>query len=75
MGGKDGSATKSTYCAGRWWRTPLVPALGKQRLVDLCEFEASVVYRVSSRTGSKATQRKKPFLKKNRKHLLFMQRT
>ena len=33
---------------------PLTPALGKQRQVDLCEFEASKVYRMSSRTGSKS---------------------
>ena len=35
---------------------PLIPALRRQRQrqVDLCEFEASLVYRVSSRTGSKA---------------------
>ena len=26
-------------------------ALGRQRQVDLCEFEASLVYRVSSRTA------------------------
>ena len=35
---------------------PLIPALGRQRQVDLCEFEASLVYRVSSRTA-RATQR------------------
>ena len=29
---------------------PLIPALGRERQVDLCEFEASLVYRVSSRT-------------------------
>jgi hypothetical protein len=29
----------------------LTPALGRQRQVDLCEFEASLVYRVSSRTA------------------------
>jgi hypothetical protein len=33
-----------------------VPALRKQRQADLCEFEASLVYRVSSRTA-KVTQR------------------
>jgi hypothetical protein len=33
-----------------------MPALGRQRQVDLCEFETSLVYRVSSRTY-KATQR------------------
>jgi hypothetical protein len=38
-----------------------MPALGRQRQVDLCEFEASLVYRVSSKT-TKATQ-KDPVLK------------
>ena len=36
---------------------PLILALGRQKQVNLCEFEDSLVYRVSSRTGSKATQR------------------
>ena len=31
-----------------WWRRPLIPALRRQRQADLCEFEASLVYRVSS---------------------------
>ena len=43
--------------ARQWWRTPLISALEKQGQVHLCEFEASLVYRVSSRTDSKATQR------------------
>jgi hypothetical protein len=34
----------------------LIPTLGRQRQVDLCEFEASLVYRVSSRTA-RDTQR------------------
>ena len=34
----------------------LTPALGRQRQADLCEFEASLVYK-SSRTGSKATEK------------------
>jgi hypothetical protein len=34
----------------------LIPVLRRQRQVDLCEFKASLVYNVSSRTG-KATQR------------------
>ena len=38
-----------------WWRTPLIPALGRQRQEDLCEFEASLVYRVSSRTARATT--------------------
>jgi hypothetical protein len=28
---------------------PLIPALGRQRKVDLCEFEASLDYKASSR--------------------------
>ena len=33
------------YQAGRWWRMPLIPALRRQRRADLCEFEASLVYK------------------------------
>ena len=29
----------------------LIPSLGRQRQVDLCEFKASLVYRVNSRSG------------------------
>ena len=38
---------------------PLIPALGRQRHVDLCEVKAILVYiaSVSFRRGSKATQR------------------
>jgi hypothetical protein len=46
--------------AGQWWRTPLIPAPGRQRR-RISEFEASLVYKVSSRTA-RATQRK-PVLK------------
>ena len=35
---------------------PLIPALGRQRQVDLCEFKASRVYKLSFRT-IKATQK------------------
>ena len=41
---------------------PLIPALERQRQADLYEFEASLIYRASSRTGFKATE--KPCLKK-----------
>ena len=35
---------------------PSIPALGRQRQVDLSEFKTSLVYTESSRTGSKTTQ-------------------
>ena len=38
----------------------------RRRQVDLCEFKASLVYRASTRTGSKATQRN-PVLKNHKK--------
>ena len=41
---------KVSRIAGWWWHTPLIPGLGRQRQVDLCEFKVSLVYRVSSRT-------------------------
>ena len=41
---------------------PLIPALGRQRQVDLSEFEASLVYIASSRTARTVKQRN-PVLK------------
>jgi hypothetical protein len=50
--------------AWEWWHTPLIPALGRQRQRGreaerqkgrgrwISEFEASLVYRVSSRTAT-----------------------
>jgi hypothetical protein len=41
----------------QWWRyTLLIPALKRQRQMDFCEFEASLVYRAGSRTPN-ATQK------------------
>lgn len=40
--------------AGRWWHTPVITALGRQRRAF--KFEVSLVYRVSFRTAG-ATQR------------------
>ena len=63
---KGGPAShQDSELAGQWWCTPLIPALGKQRQVDLCEFEASLVYRASSRTA-RAIQRN-PVSKKQNK--------
>jgi hypothetical protein len=60
---KDFSFEKENI-AGRWWCMPLIPALGRQRQVD-SEFEASLVYRVSSRTAS--VIQRNPVLKKKKK--------
>jgi hypothetical protein len=45
---------KKIVDTGQWWHMPLIPALGRQRQW-ISEFEASLVYRVSSRTA-RATQ-------------------
>ena len=43
---------------GRVWQlTLLIPALERQRKVDLHEFEVSLVYRANSRTARAVTQR------------------
>jgi hypothetical protein len=42
--------SKSVQEAGWCWGIPLIPALKKQRPEDPCEFEASLVYKVSFRT-------------------------
>ncbi|MDP1142662.1 hypothetical protein, partial [Klebsiella pneumoniae] len=54
--------------ARQWWCTPLIPALGRQRRVDLCEFETSLVYTASSRTGFKAIET--PCLEKQNKKVV-----
>ena len=54
-----------------WWHMPLIPALGRQRQW-VSEFEASLVYRVSSRTAR--TIQRNPVSKKPKpkqaKHIL-----
>ena len=47
-----------------WWCMPLIPALGRQRQEDLCEFKANLVHRMSSKPGG-AIER--PCLKKKEK--------
>ena len=66
VGGKlQGTVEKQGSRAGRWWLTPLIPALGRQRQADLCEFEAWST-RASSGTGTKKAM-EKPCLEKIQK--------
>jgi hypothetical protein len=37
--------------AGQWWFKPLIPKLKRQRQVDLCEFEASLISIMSSKSA------------------------
>ena len=39
------SSYKPVFIARLWWRTPLIPALGRQKQVDICEFKASLAYK------------------------------
>jgi hypothetical protein len=50
-----------------WWHTPLIPALGGGRGRQISEFEASLVYKVSSRTA-RALQRNPVSKNKTNKH-------
>lgn len=52
--------------AGCWWRTPLTPALVRQREAGLSELEVSLVYKVSFKTTRTVTQRN-PVSKKKKK--------
>jgi len=47
------------------WHTPLIPTLGRQRQVNLCEFKASLIYRMNSR-AARATQRNAVSKKQNK---------
>lgn len=58
------NSTTNIPLQARWWQyTPLIPALqgegaaSGQRQADICDFEAPLVYKGSSRTGSKATDK------------------
>jgi hypothetical protein len=44
-------SNKNKNFSHEWWHTSSIPALGRQRQADLCEFHASLAYRVSSRTA------------------------
>lgn len=63
---KEKQPIGSLFLARRWWPTPLIPALKRQRQSDLCEYEARLVYRDSSRTA-RATWRNPDSEKKGEK--------
>ena len=52
-----------------WWYASVIPAFGKgkQSQVDLREFEASLGYKMSSRTARTVTQRNPVSKKKKQK--------
>lgn len=36
---------KNRYPVRQWWHIPSIPALGRERKVDLCELKARLVYK------------------------------
>lgn len=61
---KEKQSIGSLFLAGWWWPTPLISALKWQRQLDLCEQEAKLMYRSSSRTAR--TTGRNPFSEKER---------
>lgn len=55
----------------KWWHMALLPALWRQRQTDLSEFEASLVYEVSSKIVRAVTQRNLSKIKKLKKKKKF----
>ena len=53
----------------------MILALGKQRQVDLCEFKASLVYKVSSRTAKATWRNLKTRNKQTNKHTKKIKKT
>ena len=62
---------KTHFQGQAWWCTLLIPALRRQRQVDLCKFEASLIYKASFRTvraiQRNLSQKIKPNLKQKTK--------
>lgn len=49
---------KNVIYAGQWRHMSLIPAVERKRQLDLCEYETSLVYRVSSRPARAVAQRR-----------------
>ena len=54
-----------TCLAGQWWRTPLIPALGRQKQVDFWDWGQPGLHTMAAR----ATQRKPCLKKQTNRHV------
>jgi hypothetical protein len=59
---------RNVYLDGQWYTMPVMPTLRSQRQMDLCEFRASLVYKVSFRKARSITQRKLISKQTKKKH-------
>jgi hypothetical protein len=63
---------KNIIIAGWWWCMSLIPALRRQRLLDLCVFKASLAYRVEFQDNQGYTKRNLVLEKKNPEILIII---
>lgn len=53
------SSLKHWFLVEQWWSTPWIQVLRRQGQLDLCEFEASLIYRGQSRLDEETLSRRK----------------
>ena len=56
------SQSRINIATQKWWCPPLIPALRRQRHVDLCELKACLVYKTKNEFQDSQCYIEKPYL-------------